>query len=211
MKSKTFFVLLCLLFMMMQVCLSGESGIAERKEKNIGDTICGPRCVQEVLRLYEKEDEDIIQLVREIQYPEVHEGAKLSKIADALEQRGLHPFAMKIKPSARIVWRYPVIVHLTPISGETIGHYVVWLPSSKSHRVTIWNGNEGVQELDERTWSKERSGAVLLTSPEPITKPDDALQWVGLPFYDEVNFVFAWIVFISGVILFAATFRRAKK
>jgi hypothetical protein len=80
-------------------------------------------------------------LVREIQYPELREGATLSKVADALEKRGIHTFAMKIKPSTRLVWKYPVIVHLNPRSDEQIGHYVVWLPESHDNELRIWNGD----------------------------------------------------------------------
>ena len=134
-------------------------------ERNIGDLICGPKCVREILRLYGKEDEDIIRLVREIQCPEVRKGATLASVAQALEKRGIHTFAMIISPSARIVWKYPVIVHLNPKPGEKIGHFVVCLPESQGNTVRIWNMDARIQQKDERLWSSERSGAVLLTSP----------------------------------------------
>jgi ABC-type bacteriocin/lantibiotic exporter with double-glycine peptidase domain len=193
-----------------------EKGISEHIEepeskKNIGDTICGPKCVRFLLDYYGKEQEYIIRLVREIQYPELFEGATLSKVAEALEKRGIYTFAMKIKPSARLVWKYPVIVHLYPRSEEQIGHYVVWLPDSQDNNVRIWNGDQGIQNHQERIWSQERSGAVLLTSPEPITKPGKAVKWVGLPFYDVGCVTFAWIVFLSGVGLVIKTFWRSKR
>jgi ABC-type bacteriocin/lantibiotic exporter with double-glycine peptidase domain len=183
--------------------LSSEESAARtdeetEEERNMGDMICGPKCVHFLLDYYGKEQEDIIRLVREIQYPEIREGATLEKVAAALEQRGIHTFAMKIKPSARLVWKYPVIVHLNPRSGEQIGHYVVWFPDSHDNNLWIWNGDEGMQNHQERTWSKERSGAVLLTSPEPINKPGKAVKWVGLPFYDDMETIIAWLLLMLG-------------
>lgn len=177
------------------------------QERSIGDLICGPKCVQEVLRLYEKEDEDIIRLVREIQWPEVRKGATLANVAQALEKRGIHTFAMDIFPSVRIVWNYPVIVHLNPKPGQEIGHYIVWLPESQKDTVKIWNMNAKVEQENERLWAKERSGAVLLTSPEPIDEPGRALKWVGLPFYDQMEDILAWAIFIIGLGLAVEAFR----
>ena|GEM_PF-3531482 len=176
-------------------------------ERNIGDLICGPKCVQEMLRLYGKENEDIIRLVREIQWPEVRKGATLANVAQALEKRGIHTFAMSISPSARIVWQHPVIVHLNPKPGEEMGHFVVWLPESQGDTVRIWNMSVNIQQENERLWSKERSGAVLLTSPEPIRDPGKALKWVGLPFYDQMGGVLAWVVFAVGLVFVAKSFR----
>jgi hypothetical protein len=68
-----------------------------------------------------------------------------------------------------------------------------------------------MQNDQDRTWSKERSGAVLLTSPEPVTKPGQAVKWVGLPFYDDVCLAFAWIVFLSGAGLIVKTFWLSKR
>jgi ABC-type bacteriocin/lantibiotic exporter with double-glycine peptidase domain len=180
-------------------------------EKNIGDAICGPKCVSFLLGYYGKEQEDIIRLVREIQYPEIREGATLSKIIESLEKRGIYTCTIKVKPSARLVWKFPVIVHLKPRSNEQIGHYVVWLPESCNNDLRIWNGDEGMQNYQERTWSKERAGVVLLTSPEPIIKPGKAVKWVGLPFYDVVSLAFAWFVFLSGVGLVIKAFWQSKR
>lgn len=177
------------------------------RERNIGDLICGPKCVREVLRLYGREDEDMIRLVREIQWPEVRKGSTMADIAQALEKRGVHTFAMKIKPSARIVWPHPVVVHLAPKPGEEIGHFVVWLPESQGGAAKVWNTDKGLEQQNERTWSKERSGAVLLTSLEPIDDPGKALKWVGLPFYDQGETVLAWGIFLVGLGLTIESFR----
>lgn len=176
-----------------------DSALQAINTRSIGDLICGPKCVRKVLQLYGKEDEDIIRLVREIQWPEVRNGATMDRVAQSLEKRGIHTFAMQIKPSARIVWPYPVIVHLTPKPNDDIGHFVVWLPESQGSMARVWNTDEKVQQRDEREWSRERSGAVLLTSPEPIDDPNKALKWVGLPFYDYGETIFAMVIFLTGL------------
>jgi len=220
MKKEVSFILL-LFFLFFSTTLQHLKGNEnddnkQKQEKNIGDVICGPKCVREILRWYKKEDEDIVRLVREIQYPEIWNGAALDKVAAALEKRKIHTFSMKIKPSARLVWQYPVIVHLNPKPGEIIGHYVVWLPNSHDNSVQIYDGDKGIQEYGERTWSKERSGAVLLTSLKPIEHPGKAVMWVGLPFYDYRVEVLSWTLFIIGIVLsiesfcFHRPFRKGK-
>ncbi|MDR2171775.1 MAG: hypothetical protein LBP59_16650 [Planctomycetaceae bacterium] len=211
-KSITIIISLFLILVTtpMLFCNEKENNEKTEKEKNIGDVICGPKCVSFLLKYYGKE-EDIIHLVREIQYPELLEGTSLAKIAEALEKRGIYTFAMKIKPSTRLVWKYPVIVHLDQSHNEQIGHYVIWQPESRNNDLWIWDGDKDMQNYQERTWSKKRSGVVLLTSPEPITKPGNAVKWVGLPFYDVTCLIFAWIVFLSGAGLVVKTFWHSKR
>ena len=176
-------------------------------ERNIGDLICGPKCVREILRLYGKEHEDVIRLVREIQWPEVRQGSTLADLAAALKKRGIQTYAMQIKPTARLVWPHPVIVHLKPKQNDDIGHFVVWKPESKGNTVQIWDSDRGTQKHDERQWSKECTGAVLLTSPEPITDPGAAVQWAGLPFFYDEEIMLAWLVFLAGLGLMIKAFR----
>lgn len=190
----------------------GDDGEADgldslNNERNIGDLICGPKCVLEILRLYAKEGEDLIRLIQEIQYPDVHKGATLADIAQALEKRGIHTFAMGISPTARIIWQHPVIVHLNPKPGEEIGHFVVWLPESHGDAVQVWNMDARIQQKSERLWSQERSGVILLTAPEPIDDPGKALKWVGLPFCDQMEDIMAWAIFVIGLAFVGKSFR----
>jgi len=178
-------------------------------ERHIGSLICGPKCVRKILWLYGKEDEDIIRLIREIQWPDTRKGATLANVAQALERRGIHTFAMNISPSARIVWQHPVIVHLEPKLGEEIGHFVVWLPESQGDTVRIWDMGR-VRRSNERLWTEGRSGAILLTSPEPIDNPGKALKWVVLPFYDQIEDILAWAIFVIGVIVVVKSFRLCR-
>ena len=82
-------------------------------------------CVQYVLDFFGKEKIDVIDLTREIQYPNLERGATLQAVAYALEKRGIHTFPMCIAPETRLRWPYPVIAHLKGENGS-IGHFAVW-------------------------------------------------------------------------------------
>jgi hypothetical protein len=87
----------------------------------------------------------------------------------------------------RLNWHDPVLVHLTN-SDETVrdggkaadahsGHYVVWMPGSEDPGVVhLWCGLDGFTYQSERKWSQRRSGAVLLTSSNPIDYPGEAVE-----------------------------------
>jgi len=200
-KILCFFVTLLFFF-----CLSlrsEEFSNITNQPQSFGDVICGPKCVQQVLRHY-RQDEDIVNLIYEMQYPELQKGSGLSNVSAALEKRGIYTFAMRINPSARIVWRYPVIVHYLPPAEGALGHYVVWLPQSHENDVYVWDGKNGIQKLDERQWSKKRSGILLLTSPTEIKNPGEALQWSGCDFWLSI---FAWIFFLCSAAWTVKVFR----
>ncbi len=147
--------------------------------------ICGPQCVQRILRHFGME-ESLVDLIREIQPTDVSEGSTLDVLQRALRKRGLHTAAMKIGPRVRIQWPHPVLVHLRRDDGE--GHYVVQFPSSTQHEERFWLGPGGMQTVARGTVSARRSGALLLVSPEPISDPSEAFVvtsgswwWAAVP------------------------------
>lgn len=134
--------------------------------------ICGPRCVQFILQHYGIQA-DLIELVKEIQWPDFEAGASLAAIQDALQKRGIHACAMRIDPQSRLRWNDPVLLHL---KGDTeVGHYVIRLPSGKPDRETLWVGLGCKEEVLPEKLSVEMSGVILLTSAEPITEPEAAV------------------------------------
>jgi ABC-type bacteriocin/lantibiotic exporter with double-glycine peptidase domain len=139
-----------------------------------GDIVCGPRCVQFLLRHYEAPDEELIELAREVQWPDFEGGASLEALARCLEARGIHTFAMRIDPGSRLSWPHPVLVHLSG-EGEPLGHYVVWLPSSSNADTHVWSGLTGTRTGPWGRLAAGMSGAVLLTAPAPIDRPDAAI------------------------------------
>jgi len=139
-----------------------------------GDVVCGPRCVEYLLQCYRKATPGLIDLVRETQWPDFEAGASLKSLEGALRKRGVFTQAMKVGPEARLCWPYPVLLHL---NGDDAfdGHFVVWLPSSTAARDEVWSGLIGVRKSSPAWLAQRRSGAILLTSPVPITDPGAAL------------------------------------
>lgn len=138
---------------------------------NANSVVCGPRCVGFVLREYGR-DEDLTDLVREMQWPNLSGGATLGALARALEKRGVNTCAVSLDPREGFRWRYPVIVHLDRC-GTSLGHYVVWMPSSSGSEAVVWDGINGLSTIAYQELASEMSGSVLLTSPSPIGGLDE--------------------------------------
>jgi hypothetical protein len=144
---------------------SDTAAVSEASESR-GDMVCGPRCAQFLLKHYGK-DTDLIELVKEIQWPEFEAGASLQAIDSALQKRGVYTQAIKMDPEATLCWPHPVLLHLN--GSGTMGHYIVWLPESSEEAVCAWVGLEGVRRGPNEKLARQLSGVVLLTSPVPIT------------------------------------------
>lgn len=114
------------------------------------DAHCGPRCVQQVLADY-GHDVDLIDLVREIQYPNIKMPAPLDRLQASLESPGIHAVAIRTGRFASVQWQHPMIIHVLAPTGD--GHYVT--------RNTTENPTG-----DESQFG--RTGVYLLTSPDPI-------------------------------------------
>ncbi len=124
------------------------------------DMVCGPRCVQFILEHYGIK-EDLIDLVKEIQWPDFEAGASLGAIEAALRKRGIYTCALRMDPKDRLAWSAPVVLHL---KGQTaIGHFMVWWP-------------DAAQAFGWEELAGELSGTILLTSSAPIAEPEKAVR-----------------------------------
>ena len=139
-----------------------------------GDMACGARCVHFLLQWYDKDDPGLIALVRETQWPDFEAGATLEAVDRALRARGIRTCAISVSPTATLVWPEPALVHISG-AGAIPGHFVVQLPSSSGDVAQVWAGLEGVQSGPTESFAARRSGAVLLTSREPIAHPEIAV------------------------------------
>lgn len=151
-----------------------SSGAASEENTSLGDRFCGPRCVQYLLDFYKLESEDLIALVREIQWPDLEEGASLERMENALKKRGIHTTPISVPENCALRWHSPAVVHLKD-DGADLGHFAVWLPESTDDMVKVWGGLGGVRALEEQEFSKLFTGAVLLTSRESIGDPRSAV------------------------------------
>jgi ABC-type bacteriocin/lantibiotic exporter with double-glycine peptidase domain len=119
----------------------------------------------------------LIELIKEIQLPDVTAGTNLYRIAETLNLRGIHTSALNIGDNLKINWHSPVIAHLDDVSA---GHYIVLMPrveTKSGDKVEFWDGLRGITQWTSEEFSVNRSGVVLLTSAERISDPGSALQF----------------------------------
>ena len=156
------------------------------KARDGSDMVCGPRCVRFLLNRYGR-DVELVDLVKEIQWPDLEAGASLEQIQKCLNSRGIHTSAIRIAPDRRLRWPHPAILHI--VAGDSpMGHYVVQVPGeTPSSDALIWAGLEGWRRGRWEEVTRGFSGVALLTSPEPITDvgssigpvPMSRLVWVA--------------------------------
>jgi Peptidase C39 family len=163
--------------MLLMVCVaiislrSGDSSASETEDAKTkaADFVCGPRCVQYVLRHFGL-SADLSDLIHEMQWPEIERGTNLVAIQEALQKRGVFTRAVRVGTDVELRWPHPVIVHLSAADQE-IGHFVVQLPSDEPGNAIVWIGLDGWVMGDKQKLAARRSGFVLLTAPEPILDP----------------------------------------
>src|SRR5579871_593574 len=102
------------------------------------DVYCGPRCVQRVLE-YFGQHEELVELVRQIQWPASSTGATLEQLQQVIQSRGIQTRAIQMPRSADFRWNHPAIFHLVLNDSP---HFVVWLPpSSPGANPIIWSAS----------------------------------------------------------------------
>lgn len=131
------------------------------------DWICGPRSVRYLLSFY-GHDEDLYALVKEIQWPDVSQGASLDSLARSLRKRGVYTSGVLLSDKAGLTWDYPSLVHFRATGESGLGHFAVWMPSSDCTQTRLWSGLAGYEVMPTLEFNRVRSGEVLLTSPHPI-------------------------------------------
>lgn len=141
---------------------------ANGKKAGFGSVYCGPHCVRRVLQEYGIETE-LIDLIREMQWPAVEEGTSMQDLAAALTKRGLYAKAVDLDPQYDIEWDHPAIIHL---EKDGVAHYVVWMPATKPMTSGRVYDNEGTEAVKPGRFDQLRTGPVLLTSDKPILDAD---------------------------------------
>jgi len=137
---------------------SRQEGGAEANQ-----VICGPRAVRFVLSQLGKKAH-LADLVREIQWPDIGEGATLDAMQASLEKRGVHTLALQVPRGDVPDWPHPVIVHVNaPNLG--MGHYLVVLPGLSRTSRRVWDGLDEADGQDPGEVLSRMTGAILLTSP----------------------------------------------
>jgi hypothetical protein len=131
--------------------MAKEGSDGERVE----DAICGPRCVQYILRKHNI-DCELIELVRECQWPHLEEGAKIVDLMTALNKRGIRTAAIKTI-NFGFQWRKPILAFSS--GSRSIGHYTV-LQGVQDGYALAWDGT--------RVPEHEKLDCIVLTDVEDI-------------------------------------------
>lgn len=130
------------------------------------DTLCGARCIHYVLRNFGVVQPDLPQLVERLNWPQLNDPVTFDKLKAVLDEQEIYTLPLKIEPTVLIEWRHPVIVHM---NGAALGHFVVLIPTADSNdTVDLYDGLAGTVRVPQSEFQRERSGIVLLTSPQPI-------------------------------------------
>jgi ABC-type bacteriocin/lantibiotic exporter with double-glycine peptidase domain len=174
------FLFTLLIIMTHATLASGQSianGELPSRDDGTAGQYCGPCCVHYLLKVFGR-TYDLDELIREIQPPDSKSGATLDSLSKALSQRGVYtlPVAVRRTSDVELTSPYPMILHLSA-RGAKDAHYVVWLPSAATDVTTIWDPSVGT--VTETTWdaySPQLSGAMLLTSPDPLNSPRFAIR-----------------------------------
>jgi ABC-type bacteriocin/lantibiotic exporter with double-glycine peptidase domain len=139
----------------------------EDKQK-LNNIVCGPRCVQYVLKQFDQEVE-LADIVREMQWTHLTDGYSAASIVTALEKRGLFVKTIQIDPQTTVLtWDHLIILHLKPENDESLGHFVVRIPQATNDNIVIVDGLAGVYSTPYSEFCKKMSGVVLLCSLTPI-------------------------------------------
>ncbi|MGM0488771.1 MAG: cysteine peptidase family C39 domain-containing protein [Planctomycetota bacterium] len=145
--------------------------------RELNEVICGPRCVQFVLKQYGRA-EPLDALVREMQWPDLSKKSSVRQIEKALESRSVYTRSIQLKNTRRFEPRCPAVVHLCRGhgGGEGSGHFVVVMPRSTPLEVVFWDGLFGLRRERWADFSKQMTGVVVLTGDSPINDVDAATR-----------------------------------
>lgn len=132
------------------------------------DVHCGPRCVAFLIKYLSLPDEELRPIINEFDALDNEPGVTFAQLAKSLERRGLTVAAYKIPADSMIESTAPVIVHLNPLSTDSMGHFSVLLPTSTPLSCDAWVGVEGVQSGSPVNLRKLMSGEVLVVSPSAV-------------------------------------------
>jgi ABC-type bacteriocin/lantibiotic exporter with double-glycine peptidase domain len=135
-----------------------------------GDNVCGPRCVKFLLQWYHKQDVPLIDLVREMQWPNIERGSSLEDIAHAINSRGISTLGCKVQDLEALNWEFPVVLYLDSATGAPLGHFVVMLPKddSQPQQVFCALGSWAPKKIDISWLTNHYSGNLLLTANNSI-------------------------------------------
>lgn len=145
--------------------LLASAGFGQDSSIPYEDTYCGPRAVHRILKWYGIHEE-LITIIRESQWPQVEDGARLSDLVESLNQRGIHSKAICLPVGYSLHWEEPVIVHEP--HQDLGGHYYA-ARDVVNGDVRLESGVSDFRETTLASLGSDSSLTILLTSRRAIT------------------------------------------
>lgn len=175
--------IVCCVLLLSKIGMASDGKVAQAltpiKQPFATDFICGPRCLLEVLRRLDHQgNTDLVELVREVQWPNISDGTSLQALAEAARTRGLVAELRHLDAASlsELEWDYPCIVHTRPSGlatkedGSRAGHFIFLdIKSSSSSQASLFHGLSGEARILWGDLEGVATGHILLFSVgEPI-------------------------------------------
>lgn len=128
------------------------------------DKACGPRAAWYILKFHSR-DVELIDAIREIQWPDLESGTSIEKIKNYLSSHDLHCETVALTPPSLPISPYPSIIYQKPVNGG-LGHFLVLAPWKAGEVATVWDGPGGYREIPARELVPTLSGIALVASPD---------------------------------------------
>ena len=138
------------------------------------DTVCGPRCVEFLCRYYKTGDVPLMEIVHEMQSPDITRGSSLADIQSALRKRRIFSEGLGAKEICVETLTYPMIAAFSTDDGEKridnpMLHFAIVLPYSSGEEVSIWDGYHGLETISRKEFGQRRTVGFLFTSRDAET------------------------------------------
>ncbi|GIW97430.1 MAG: hypothetical protein KatS3mg111_0763 [Pirellulaceae bacterium] len=172
------------------------------------DKACGPRCVEFLLKHF-GHSADLIELIKELQWPDLEAGTNLETIKNCIISRGLYAYPVRFDSHDVPYLEAPIILHLGRNESSDGGHFCVLMPNStKGHLVAIWDGAAGYRVLEKQALLESLTGVGLAVSSTPL---DEKALEVRASRRSPIVFLFGIVALAGGAFsLWKNLFRKGE-
>ncbi len=141
---------------------------------NNPDSLCGPRCVVFALdRIGVRAD--LVDLVKELQWPQVEDGTTMLQLRNAIRNRGVSVTPVKLRPGQAVKLTGIAIVHFERGKQDEqvpLGHYACCMPTSDPSTWEIFNPPNVRRLVNREEFCATCSSVMLLIQPSGIALSD---------------------------------------
>lgn len=126
-------------------------------------SLCGPRCIREVLLWYGHEDAGMTTIIKQAESNQSDQFMSMSAIANILQCYDISSCGVRLARKDIFSSSYPIIVHLKSVHKKSPGHFVVWFPQPTKDTISLNDSGHKI-EMQWRDFADLTSGAFLFTA-----------------------------------------------